>query len=107
MFDLLLESSQRDFFNKWSNMCEEIGIIEIEIRSFSVALDSSYWTHVLKLGDLEDIFVYYHITSIAQWYRRPTLDLGVVNSSLSIGTHIPVLCNTWVNKGCMSDFFFF
>ena len=39
MFDHLLESSHRDDSNKWSNIGfgEEIGIIEIEIRTLSGA----------------------------------------------------------------------
>ena len=40
MFDHLLESSQRDDSNKWSNIRfgEGIGIIEIKMRTFSWAL---------------------------------------------------------------------
>ena len=40
MFDLLLESSRWDDSNKWSDIeiGEEIGILEIEIRTLSVAL---------------------------------------------------------------------
>ena len=40
LFDRLLESSQRDDSNKWSNIefCEEIGIIEIKIGNLSGAL---------------------------------------------------------------------
>ena len=42
MFDHLLESSDRDDSNKWSNLGfgEEIGIIEIQIRVLSGALES-------------------------------------------------------------------
>ena len=40
MFDYLLESSHRDDSKKWSNIGfgEEMGILEIKIRSLSVAL---------------------------------------------------------------------
>ena len=40
MFDYLLESSRRDDSNKWSNIGfgQEIGIIEMKIRTLSGAL---------------------------------------------------------------------
>jgi len=39
MFDHLLESSQREDSNKWSNIgFNEIGITEIEVRTLSGAL---------------------------------------------------------------------
>ena len=40
MFDHLLESSRLDDFNKWSNIgvVEEMGILEIKIRTLSEAL---------------------------------------------------------------------
>ena len=65
MFDPLLESSQRDDSNKWSNkgFGEEMGIIEMKISILSGTLTLSVSSPIISIcDDLDDAVI--HVAAI-------------------------------------------
>ena len=70
MFDNLLESSHWDDSNKWSNVGfgEEIGIIEIKLRTLSGALvDPEPWIGTLWSGVVPFALKSYYPLQFALW----------------------------------------